>query len=141
MLLLLALILGLALVLWLIATSLCRSVTIPSTEKLDVVNGDLSGVFLHPLGVCVRSGPQASLDEDLGAFPYEFFSDVSGLSPGNDVVPFSVLPLFSVAVPVSFGRGKSECGHFGSLACLAVSVEVTYFRISSNVTDQHYFVE
>ena len=68
--------------------------------------------------------------------------EVRVAAPGDDVVPFGVLAGFAVAVAVAFGGSKTEGCHFGiALRALGIGIKVTDFRVISNVTDQHDFVE
>ncbi len=82
------------------------------------------------------------LHVNLGSLVYVFFRDICGISPGDDVVPFRIFTEFTVSVPVSLRSGEGEGGDLCALAAgHVVSIKITYFGISSNVTDKHYFVE
>ena len=57
-------------------------------------------------------------------------------------MPFRVFTEFSVAVTEALRGGKAE----GCYLCvcggiLGIGFKVTYFRVISNVTDKHYFVQ
>ena len=80
---------------------------------------------------------------DLTAFVDELLHEVGVAAPGDDGVPFGVFAGFSVAVTEAFGRGQAEGGYFGvALGALGVGgIKVTDFRVVSNVTDEHYFIQ
>ena len=114
---------------------------IPLAEELEVVDADFGGVALVACLVGPGPGAQAAFYIELCAFADESLGHVSRVSPGYDVVPFGVFAEFSVAIPEPFGGCEGESGDFCSLSILLISFEVTYFRVSTNVTDEHYFVE
>jgi hypothetical protein len=70
----------------------------------------------------------------------ELFRKVRGIPPRNDIVPFSIFSGLSAAVSEPLGGSKCEGGDLGSLAA-GISIKVTYIRVSSNVTDQHNFIQ
>ena len=83
-----------------------------------------------------------TLDIDLAALADILFGKVGELPPCHDVVPLGILPELAVAVAVAVSGGKGKGGYFGALAALGGSlVEVTYFRVSSNVTDKQDFIQ
>ena len=120
-----------------LVTSLLRSAFTlrPASEKLDGIRLNLGGVFLHTALVLIAAGAKTALDINLGSLVDKPLSHIGVCPPSDDVVPFGVLPEFTAAVLESFGGCKRKGGN------LHISFEVTYFRISANVTDQHYFVK
>ena len=71
----------------------------------------------------------------------EFFCKVCGIAPGDDVVPFCIFSGLSAAISVSLSGSKCERGYFAAGATSGISIKVTYIRVSSNVTDKHYFIQ
>ena len=110
-------------------------------EKLEVVYGYLCGELLGAVLARIGTGAEAAFYVELGAFADELFCYVCRLPPGYDVVPFSVLAKLSAAIAVALGCGEGECCDFSAGAICAVSIKVTYFGVSTNVTDKHYFVQ
>ena len=111
-------------------------------QKLQIVHRDFRGVSLVACLVSPRPGPQFAFNVNLCAFVDVFLRHISRISPGHDVVPFRVLSKFSIPVTIAFGRREGECRHLrASCIRVVVSIKITYFRVFSNVTDQHYFVQ
>jgi hypothetical protein len=115
--------------------ALGSGVVAPAAKELQGVHVYLSAGVLRTLLVRPGTGAEASFNVNLRAFADEPFCNVGRLSPGNYAVPFSILAGFSAAVFESLRGSQAECGH------LCVSIKVTYFRVCTNVTDQHYFVQ
>jgi hypothetical protein len=115
--------------------------SIAAAEELDVVCNYLGHVFLLALLVVVLAGADVALYINLAALADEALSEVCELAPQDEVVPLGVLAELAVAVAETVCGCEGECGYFGALAALGGSlVEVTYFRVSSNVTDKKDFV-
>ena len=112
-----------------------------AAEQLDVVRHYLGSVLLDSRLVGVRTGAETALHEDLRSFMYEFFCKVCGIAPSNDVVPFRILSSLTAAISVPFSGCKRKSCDFASSSAALVSIKVTYIRVSSNVTDQHNFIQ
>ena len=85
---------------------------------------------------------KVAFDKDLRAFADEFLHYVGIAAPHDYVVPFRVFAEIAVAVPVAFRCSKGEGCNFCIVARIGrILFEVTYFRVFSNVTDQHDFVQ
>ena len=115
-------------------------VILTAAEKLEIVSIDFGSIFLDTLLVGIAPCTQATLNIKLGSLFHESLNHIGCLPPGNYVVPFGIFAQLSVAIPVTFCRSECKRGDL-SAAALAVSFEVTYFWVSSDVTDKHYFVK
>ena len=124
----------------LLVTDTLALVILTAAEKLEIVSIDFGSIFLDTLLVGIAPCTQATLNIKLGSLFHESLNHIGCLPPGNYVVPFGVFAQLSVAIPVTFCRSECKRGDL-SAAALAVSFEVTYFWVSSDVTDKHYFVK
>ena len=112
-----------------------------AAEQLDIVRHHFGSVLLDSRLVGVRTGAETALHEDLRSFMYEFFCKVCGIAPSHDVVPFRILSSLTAAISVPFSGCKRKSCDFASSSAALVSIKVTYIRVSSNVTDQHNFIQ
>ena len=104
-------------------------------KELQVIDCDFSSVLLYTILSGIGTGTKTAFDVELGAFADEFFGYVGLLPPGHDVVPLGVFAELTAAVAVALGGGKGKCCDFSAGAICAVSIKVTYFGVSANVTD------
>ena len=111
-----------------------------TSEQLKRIDGDFGSVSLGTGLIGIGACAKTSFDIELSSFPNEFLGHVGILPPGYDIVPFSVFAGFSVTVTVFFGRCKSKGCNFCRLPSLGISIKVTYFGVTANVTDQNNFV-
>ena len=119
-----------------------RAFAVAAAEELDVVCDYFCHELLEPLLVCVGTGADMTLYINLAAFADIALCKVSELAPQNEVVPLGVFSEFAGAVAVAVCGGKGECGDLCALAGLGCAlIKVTYFRVSTNVTDKEYFVQ
>jgi hypothetical protein len=123
------------------AEGLRTRIVIPLAKKLETVNSDLGRVPLVAGLVSPGAGAKLALNVNLRALADEFLRHIRRIPPSDDVVPFRVLAKFSIAVTISLCRGEGELGHLRRSLVRVVPIKVTYLRVSSNVTDQHYFVQ
>ena len=123
-------------------SALLRGVVGALAQELEGIHNYLRGVALVAGLVLPLAGAETALDIHLGAFPDIFFRYVGVVAPGNYVVPFRVFTDIAAAVTVSFRGCQGEGGYFGVCSCiLGIGFKVTYFRVFSNVTDKHYFIQ
>ena len=110
--------------------------SVSAAEQLHVVGDYFGHELLLALLVVVGPGADASFYVDLAALADELLREVCELPPKDEVVPLGVFAQLSAAVAVAVCGGKGECGYFSALSALGGSlIKVTYFRVSSNVTD------
>ena len=111
-------------------------------QELESVHYYFRGVALITGLVRPLACAKVAFDKDLRAFADEFLHYVGIAAPHDYVVPFRVFAEIAVAVPVAFRGGKGEGCDFCIVARIGrILFEVTYFRVFSNVTDQHDFVQ
>ena len=77
-------------------------------QELEIIHLDFSRVAVLAVTVRPLAGTEPALHVDLAALVDETFNDVGVAAPGDDVVPFRVLPGFTVAVTVALGSRKAE---------------------------------
>ena len=87
-----------------LVTSLLRSAFTlrPAAEKLDGIRLNLGGVFLHTALVLIAAGAQTAFYINLSSLVDKPLGHIGIGSPGHDVVPFGILPEFTVTVLESF---------------------------------------
>jgi hypothetical protein len=111
-------------------------------QELEGIYHHLGSITLVAGLVGPLTGAETAFHKDLRAFVDVFFCHVGIITPQNEVVPFGVFADFSVAVTVTLRGSKRERSHLGiGGRILGIGFEVTYFRVFSNVTDEHDFVQ
>ena len=106
-----------------------------AAQELNIVSNDFGGVAFCTALVIPFPGLETALNVELSTFLDVLLAKVSKTAPACNCVPFSVFSLLTVAV------GVTLCGCYSEACNLSLALEVTYFRVCTNVTDQHYFIK